>query len=397
MKIAMVFDGLQIGGIERVGADYAKILRELGHDVTIINLVPHLNEMEKEFPEDCTWIRFHYPRKAVAEQYEQLVKKGFAGTVCYLGTMVMMPIVSLLLKAAFKCKSRNRIKFDLTIAFSGHFNDLDFVARDFLSTKRKLCWLHGALYSYFLISYGYLRLYKKIRNLVVLVDDAQEEALMYNKSLNLSIHKLYNPTFIKNKIINNDHVEELKNRYKKFILMVSRFEYPHKDQYTVAKMLEIVRTRYHRNVDLVFVGTGPDEEGVKKYVTTLSQEVQDHIHFEGSRLDVQDYYKAAFILAHASVAGEGLPTIMIEALAYNLPMVVTDSKTGPREILGENEFGLLCRVKDADDMASKVEKLVSNPDLYNVYKIRSNERVKDFSPETIKKKLKYILDELEEK
>ena len=37
MKIAMVFDGLQIGGIERGGTDYANILCALGHEVTIVN------------------------------------------------------------------------------------------------------------------------------------------------------------------------------------------------------------------------------------------------------------------------------------------------------------------------------------------------------------------------
>lgn len=255
---------------------------------------------------------------------------------------------------------------------------------------------YGALYSYFLISYGYMRLYEKIKNLIVLVDDAQEEALSYNKNLKLNIHKLYNPTFIKNREINCAHVEELKQKYGKFVLMVSRFEYPHKDQYTVAKMLDIVRKKYHEDLDLVFVGDGPDEESVKKYVITLSQDTQEHIHFEGSRFDVQDYYKAAFLLVHASVAGEGLPTIMIEAMSYRLPMVVTDSKTGPREILGENEYGLLCRVKDPEDMANKVKKIASDPDLYNHYVLKSDERIKDFSPDVIKERLKSILEEVEE-
>lgn len=35
MNIAIVFDGLQIGGIERVGLDYTKLLLQLGHDITI--------------------------------------------------------------------------------------------------------------------------------------------------------------------------------------------------------------------------------------------------------------------------------------------------------------------------------------------------------------------------
>ena len=396
MKIAIVFDGLQIGGIERVGADYARILSELGHDVTVVNLVPNLKEMEKEFPKDCKWIGFNYPRRIVTEQYAQLVKKGFWGTACYLVAMLVMPVISYTLKRKFKMIYHDSEEFDLTIAFSGHFNDLDFVSREFIKSKKKMCWLHGALYSYFLISYGYMRLYEKIKNLIVLVDDAQEEALSYNKNLKLNIHKLYNPTFIKNSEINCAHVEELKQKYGKFVLMVSRFEYPHKDQYTVAKMLDIVRKKYHEDLDLVFVGDGPDEESVKKYVITLSQDTQEHIHFEGSRFDVQDYYKAAFLLVHASVAGEGLPTIMIEAMSYRLPMVVTDSKTGPREILGENEYGLLCRVKDPEDMANKVKKIASDPDLYNHYVLKSDERIKDFSPDVIKERLKSILEEVEE-
>lgn len=56
MKVAMVFDGLQIGGIERVGADYAKIIYELWHDLTIVNLNPKLDEMEKEFPDECKMV-----------------------------------------------------------------------------------------------------------------------------------------------------------------------------------------------------------------------------------------------------------------------------------------------------------------------------------------------------
>ena len=99
-------------------------------------------------------------------------------------------------------------------------------------------------------------------------------------------------------------------------------------------------------------------------MASFPEDIQKHIHFEGSRLDVQDYYNAAFALVHASVAGEGLPTIMLEALTYSLPMVVTDSKTGPREILGDNKYGLLCQVENPDDMAEKVAGLVENSNFY---------------------------------
>lgn len=390
----MVFDGLQIGGIERVGADYANIFRQLGYDVTVVNLRPKLSDMEKFFPDDTKIVHFSYPRKVVAEQYAQLTKQGFKGTLCYLIALVVMPILSFFYKVFFKITKKMNGNYDLVIAFSGHFNDLNFVSTKFLKSKRKMCWLHGALYSYALTSSGFLRLYNKIKNLVVLVDDAQEEALTYNKWLKVNINKLYNPTFIKNNPIDNNHVKELKSKYGRFLLMVSRFEYPHKDQYTVAKMIDIVRKQYNEDVDLVFVGSGPEENLVKDFVKNFPIDTQKHIHFEGNRFDVQDYYKAAFMLVHASVAGEGLPTIMIEAFAYDLPMVVTDSKTGPREILKDNEYGLLCQVQNSQDMAEKVVRLIRDEELYNLYKTKSKIRLKDFEPETIKMELSNVLDEI---
>lgn len=394
MKLALIFDGLQIGGIEQVGSDYAKLLQQLGYDVTIVNLNPVLNDMEKKFPQGCSWIKFRYPRGLSSERYAQLVKKGVLGTTCYLIASLVMPFLVSVMKFRFRMKMHPKEKFDIAIAFSGHFNDLDFVAKGFIKSRNRMCWLHGALYSYLLVSDGYLRLYDKIKNLVVLVDDAQEEVLTYNKEFDLNINKLYNPTFIRTKSINNGHVRSLKEKYGTFVLMVARFDYPHKDQYTVAKMLEVIRTKYGTKVDLVFVGAGPEEDNVRAFVKTFSSDIQKHIHFEGKRYDVQDYYKAAYVLVHASVAGEGLPTVMIEAMAYGLPMVVTDSKTGPREILGDNEYGLLCRIKDAENMAEKVNRLIVNPELYSFYAEKSKDRIKDFSPDAIKYQLEEVFTKL---
>ena len=51
MKAAMVFDGLGVGGIERVGRNYAEMLIDLGYDVDIYNLKPGKREMEEEYTE----------------------------------------------------------------------------------------------------------------------------------------------------------------------------------------------------------------------------------------------------------------------------------------------------------------------------------------------------------
>lgn len=393
MKIAMVFDGLQVGGIERVGIDYVTLLKKLGHDVSVINLNPNNKEFESELAGKVAITHYYLPRKLCGEQYAQLIKKNFIGKFIYPLVYIFLGLYLWIAKLVFRIGNHQR--FDIVIAFSGHFNDLTFVANNFLITKKKMAWLHGALYGYLLISDGYYNLYNKIGNLVCLVDDAQDEALIYNHNTRLRINKLYNPTYISDKKIDEGKVEALKAHYGKFLLMVARFEYPHKDHYTVCKALEILRNDYSDDVQLVLVGSGPEEKFVKEYVK--SNHLENYIHFVGTKFNVQDYYKAAKLLVHASVAGEGLPTVQLEAMVYGLPQVVTDSKVGPREILGNDEYGLLSKVKDPNDMAKQIHRLLTDDDLYQFYVRASKQRIKDFQPDTIQTKLEKILLEVMER
>ena len=394
MKIALIFDGLQIGGIERVGADYAKLLLQLGHEVTIINLLPELCEMVKEYPEDCEYRTIKYPRWMAPERYSKLIKTNFWGRYLYPCAYTLLSIANMVYKFIRRFRKISREEYDLAIAFSGHYNDLTFVVKNYVNAKHKMCWLHGALYGYLLISDGYFNLYQKIKNLVVLVDDAQEEVLSYNSWCQLNIHKLYNPISLGSKYIDDEFVKELREKYGKFLLMVSRFKYPHKDQFTVVRALKICREKYGDDLNLVFVGDGPDRNKVEHLVKELGSEIEEHVFFEGSRMDVQNYYASAHMLVHASVAGEGLPTVMLEAMEFDLPMVVTDSKVGPREILGNDEYGLLCRVQDPDDMAKKIHSMYSDREMYESYRNKGKLRLRDFEPEVIKKQLQSVLEDV---
>lgn len=392
MKIAMVFDGLQIGGIERVGADYAKILTSAGHDVTIINLRPHLTDLEKEFPSSCHMVHFNYSRKLTPEQYNKAIRMWNWGKYAYpIMSMALFP-----LNIALRMKSRMRIKkqYDLTIAFSGHFNDLTFVADGFVKSKHKLCWLHGALYSYLLLSDGFLNLYRKIKNLVVLVESGQQEVFEYNKFLHLNIYQLYNPSFIAEKRVNNNEVRRLQEKYGKYIVMVSRMETPPKNPYTLIDAFSLVLKK-HKDLNLVFVGDGPDRVKAIEYAKQKGDDISGHIFFEGAKTNVQDYYSSAFMMVQSSEF-EGLPTTLIEALYFNLPIVATDCPTGPREILGNNDFGLLCKVHDASDMARQINLLYEDEELYNHYRQESSKRIQAFMPETIKGKLLEILNSITE-
>ena len=75
MNIALVFNGLGTGGVEKVGSNYARLLVEAGHKVDVYNLNPKLNSMENRFPEETVIIRKSFPLLLVPGYYILLVKK----------------------------------------------------------------------------------------------------------------------------------------------------------------------------------------------------------------------------------------------------------------------------------------------------------------------------------
>ena len=175
--------------------------------------------------------------------------------------------------------------------------------------------------------------------------------------------------------------------------MVSRLLYPHKDHYTVIKAVKILREQYGVNRKLVLVGDGPERGKLERFVK--AEDMDDSVIFEGNQNDVQNYYASASILLHASVAGEGLPTVLLEAMNLKCPVICTDSKVGPKEILGNNQYGLLCNVQDPGDMARCIYSLINDREKYNYYKEKGKERTEIFSPNEIKKCLSTFLNKIE--
>jgi glycosyltransferase involved in cell wall biosynthesis len=54
---------------------------------------------------------------------------------------------------------------------------------------------------------------------------------------------------------------------------------------------------------------------------------------------------------------EGTPRTLLEAAAMARPLVATDA-VGCREVVDDGVNGYLCRVKDADDLAEKMERMI---------------------------------------
>ena len=96
------------------------------------------------------------------------------------------------------------------------------------------------------------------------------------------------------------------------------------------------------------VGDGPDRAALEQEVQRLH--LNDYAVFTGSVDNPYPEYCAADLFCLPSHS-EGLPNVLIEALACGVPVISTDCPSGPREILQEGRWGTLVPVRDPQRLA----------------------------------------------
>lgn len=374
MKITFVFDGFQFGGIERVGVEYIKLLSSRNYTVTVVNLRPSLNAMEKELPADVDVWHISFPRSLAPQRYSKLARIPIGGTI----TFYICAILVNALQKIYKIKYQKDVPdAEVAIAFSGHYNDLTFVSENF-KTAKKIAWLHGDETSYNDIAPGYFALYRKIKNLVCLSEKNDDRSKEFNKKNEINKALIYNPINLDGRIIEERLVETLKQNYGDFILMVGRLA-KDKDQATLIRAVAYLKEKYNIEKKLVLVGDGPEREALENLVK--EKQLEKQVFFAGAHYDVQNYYTAATIYAHSSPA-EGLPTVLLEAMYYGLPIVSTNSEPGVREILRE-DCGLITPVGDSEALADSIYKLYTDKTLIERLELNCQERIKQFTPECV--------------
>ena len=106
---------------------------------------------------------------------------------------------------------------------------------------------------------------------------------------------------------------------------------------------------HHLDARLLILGEGAYRNELEQQARQLG--ITDRVFMPGFATDPSPYYQQADLHVLSS-QGEGLPTVIIEALAAGTPVVSTDCPSGPREILSDGEFGLLVPVGDAAALAA---------------------------------------------
>jgi glycosyltransferase involved in cell wall biosynthesis len=139
------------------------------------------------------------------------------------------------------------------------------------------------------------------------------------------------------------------------ILGVGRLT-PAKDFGTLIRAFAEVRRR--SDARLIILGEGQERDGLTALVNELG--LADDVALPGFRENALAYMAGAGVFVLSS-AWEGLPTVLIEALAAGTRVVSTDCPSGPREILQGGRLGALVPVGDAAALADAIVDTLEKP------------------------------------
>jgi glycosyltransferase involved in cell wall biosynthesis len=113
-----------------------------------------------------------------------------------------------------------------------------------------------------------------------------------------------------------------------------------------------------RPVRLMILGEGEDRASLEQLAQELG--MGGDAALPGYVDNPYAYLSRAALFVLSSVH-EGLPTVLIEALAVGSPVVATDCRSGPREILDDGRLGRLVPVGDATTMAGAIIAALDEP------------------------------------
>ncbi|NJK80391.1 MAG: glycosyltransferase, partial [Chloroflexaceae bacterium] len=131
---------------------------------------------------------------------------------------------------------------------------------------------------------------------------------------------------------------------------------PNKDFANLIQAVALVRQQ--RPLRLLILGEGDERPRLEALVQRLG--LSDAVRMPGYVTNPYAYMRRADLFVLSS-ANEGLPGVLIEAMACGAPVVATDCATGPREILTGGQYGRLVPVGDSTALAAAIVATLDHP------------------------------------
>lgn len=375
MKILVLHGHLSMGGEERVLLNVLRNLIELGYDVDLLITWNHgennlfENEIPKKVNYEFLFDNYNGKSKIIKEIYRLRTKTTY-------------------LKKVEKIIEEK--KYDVIIDYSSNllkYKNFDIKVPIF-------AWIH------FSLTFGeklsgekvekYKKQYKKYDKILTICDTMRDEFVEILGMDKTKVELVYNPINLE---IIRKKAEDVNPKYGNYLkedyfLQVSRLTQQKQPEHLVDIYYKLKQRGIKEK--LYFIGNGEKVKLIKQKIKEYN--LEDDIILLGQIENPYPFFKNAKLFLHTAKY-EGLPTVLLESLAFGTPVVAYDCPTGPKDILGKNsEYGELIPLNDKDIFVKRVYELIDNNEKYENYKKMSLIRANDFSMETNKLKLKKLVE-----
>lgn len=145
---------------------------------------------------------------------------------------------------------------------------------------------------------------------------------------------------------------------------------PQKGPWDLLHAVQKLRTQ-HPRLKLIWAGRGPLQEDLQQWID--NHHLQDAIQLIGWQDNIPELLKAAqgFVLCSH---WEGMPNVVLEALAAGLPVITTNVE-GVAEIIQDGETGWI--VKQGEDFAARWNAVLGDPESAARIAAAGEQRVRD--------------------
>lgn len=215
------------------------------------------------------------------------------------------------------------------------------------------------------------RLYRRASSIVaVSIGVANELKLRVGAAAADRIKVIYNPCFIED----GWQGAPSSVRSTKTILAVGRLSVQKGFDVLIRAFADVHAAR--SDTKLIIMGEGEERESLHKLVRALN--LDGVIEIPGFSRNIGEMYRRADVFVCSS-RFEGFGNVLVEAMSYGLPIVSTECKHGPREILDDGVYGELVSVDDSVALSGAILKVLET----SHDPAQQIERAKHFSIDTI--------------
>ena len=364
VKICLVthFFPPHIGGIERVAEEQGKRLSKLGYQVSVLTSKTH-----KQNERCIEGIHvFPYPVLSLAERvglpypvplfkayriFTEVIRKCNIVHVHghpYISSYIACKIAKKYRKPLILTQHNTFIDFQSWLNIVEHLNDL-VVGSTVLKDADRVITVSG----------------KTMEYVLKLGADKSKTSVMYNGVDQNFFYPM-------NKEKSRDRLGLPEN--KMLILAVRRLVYKNGLDTLIESASLLARD--YPNLLFIFIGNGPDRKFITNRIRQLG--VNGNIRLVGFVPEklLPLYYNAADCFVIPSSSGEGLPMVLLEAMACGLPVIAT-TVGGTPEIIKDMVNGVLVPPRNQEALAQTISKLLSLKKESQAIRIESRKTVED--------------------